>query len=85
LFSRCLSSLPYPLFYRLRPAILFATPTVTSPLNYGEVVRHSAPTSDLFDTTRPTIELPLDKIFMESGKCSEAWPMPVYLSVFFHR
>jgi hypothetical protein len=53
-------------------------------MNYSEVVRHSAPTSDLFDTTRSTIELPLDKIFMESGHCSEAWPMPVYLSVSFH-
>jgi hypothetical protein len=56
-----------------------------SPMNYSEVVRHSAPTSDLFNVTLSTIELPLDKIFMESGHCSEVWPMPVYLSVSFHR
>jgi hypothetical protein len=47
-------------------------------MNYGEGIRHSAPTSDSFDIIRPTIELPLDEILMETGDCSEAWPMPVY-------
>ena len=61
-------------------ALLFPTPTVTNPMNYGEGVRHSSPTSDSFDIIRPTIELPLDKILMETGDCSEAWPMPVYPS-----
>jgi len=59
-------------------ALLFPTPTLTNPMNYGEGVRHSASTSDSFDIIRPTIELPLDEILMETGDCSEAWPMPVY-------
>ena len=50
-------------------------------MNYGEGVRHSAPNSDSFDIVHPTIELPLDEIPMETGDCSEAWPMPVYLPV----
>jgi hypothetical protein len=36
------------------------------------------PSSDSFDITRPTVELPLDEIL---GDCSEAWPMPFYPSV----
>jgi len=59
-------------------ALLFPTPTITNPINYGEGVRHTVPTSDSFDIIRPTIELPLDEILMETGDCSEAWPMPVY-------
>ena len=59
-------------------ALLFPAPSVTNPMNYGEGVRHSAPNSDSFDIVRPTIELPLDEILMETGDCSEAWPMPVY-------
>jgi GATA-binding protein, other eukaryote len=62
-------------------ALLFPTPTVTNAMNYGEGVRHSAPTSDSFDIIRPTIELPLDELLMETGDCSEAWPMPSYPSV----
>ena len=59
-------------------ALLFPTPTVTNPMNYGEGVRHSVPTSDSFDIIRPTIELPLDELLMETGDCSEAWPIPPY-------
>jgi len=59
-------------------ALLFPTPTVTNPMNYGEGVRHTVPTSDSFDIIRPTIELPLDELLMETGDCSEAWPMPAY-------
>ena len=59
-------------------ALLFPTPTVTNPMNYGEGVRHSVPTSDSFDIIRPTIELPLDELLMEPGDCSEAWPIPSY-------
>ena len=60
-------------------ALLFPSPTVTNPMNYGEGVRHSS-TSDSFDIIRPTIELPLDDFLMETGDCSEAWPMPIYPS-----
>lgn len=59
-------------------ALLYPTPTVTNPMNYGEGVRHSIPTSDSFDIVRPTIELPLDELLMEPGDCSESWPIPSY-------
>jgi GATA-binding protein len=59
-------------------ALLFPSPSVANSMNYGEGVRHSGPTSDSFDIIRPTIELPLDEILMETGDCSESWPMPVY-------
>ena len=61
-------------------ALLFPTPTVTNAMNYGEGVRHSFPTSDSFDIVRPTIELPLDELLMETGDCSE-WPIHSYSSV----
>jgi GATA-binding protein len=54
-------------------ALLYPTPTVTNPMNYGEGVRHSFPSNDSFDIVRPTIELPLDELLMEPGDCSEAW------------
>jgi hypothetical protein len=38
-------------------------------------------TSDSFDIIRPTIELLPDEILMETGDCSEVWPIPVYPSV----
>ena len=59
-------------------ALLYPTPTLTNPMNYGEGVRHSGPTSDSFDIMRPTIELPLDELLMESGDCSDGWPIPSY-------
>jgi GATA-binding protein len=59
-------------------ALLYPTPTLTNPMNYGEGVRHSVPTSDSFDIVRPTIELPLDELLMEPGDCSDAWPIPSY-------
>jgi GATA-binding protein, other eukaryote len=62
-------------------ALLFPTPTVTNPMNYGEGVRHTIPTSDSFDIVRPTIELPLDELLMEPGDCSEGWPVPSYAPV----
>ncbi|KAH9034243.1 hypothetical protein EDB85DRAFT_1948456 [Lactarius pseudohatsudake] len=60
-------------------ALLYPTPTVTNPMNYGEGVRHSIPSTDSFDIVRPTIELPLDELLMESGD-SEAWSVPVFAS-----
>jgi hypothetical protein len=57
-------------------ALLYPTPTLTNPMNYGEGVRHSFPSNDSFDIARPTIELPLDELLMESGDCSEAWSVP---------
>jgi GATA-binding protein len=61
-------------------ALLFPTPSASNPVNYGEGVRHSIPTSDSFDIVRPTIELPLDELLMEPGDCSEGWPIPSYSS-----
>ena len=58
--------------------LLFPTPSVINPMNYGEGICHSAPNSDSFDIVHLTIELPLDKILMETSDCSEVWPMPVY-------
>ena len=58
-------------------ALLFPTPTLTNAMNYGEGVRHSGPNSDSFDIIRPTIELPLDELLMETGDCSE-WPIHSY-------
>jgi hypothetical protein len=59
-------------------ALLFPNPSFTNSMNYGEGVRHSFPTSDSFDIIRPTIELPLDELLMETGDCSEAWPIPSF-------
>ena len=59
-------------------ALLYPTPTVTNPMNYGEGVRHSFPSNDSFDIVRPTIELPLDELLMESGDCSDAWSVPAF-------
>jgi GATA-binding protein, other eukaryote len=39
-------------------ALLFPTPSVANPMNYGESVCHSVPTSNSFGIIRPTIELP---------------------------
>ena len=61
-------------------ALLYPTPTVTNPMNYGEGVRHSFPSNDSFDIVRPTIELPLDELLMESGDCSEAWSVSAFAS-----
>ena len=61
-------------------ALLYPTPTVTNPMNYGEGVRHSVPSTDSFDIIRPTIELPLDELLMETGDASEAWSMPAFSS-----
>lgn len=58
-------------------ALLYPTPTVTNPMNYGEGVRHSFPSNDSFDIVRPTIELPLDELLMESD-CSDAWSIPAF-------
>jgi GATA-binding protein, other eukaryote len=48
-------------------AILYPAPTVTNPINYGEGVCPTAPTTDSFDIVRPTIELPLDELLTESS------------------
>jgi len=50
-------------------------------MNYGEDVRHPDPTFDSFDIVRPTIELPLDEILMETGDCSEACTANARLSL----
>ena len=42
-------------------ALLYAAPTLTNPMNYGEGFNPSG-TSDSFSISRPTIELPLDEI-----------------------
>ncbi len=60
-------------------ALLYPTPTVTNPMNYGEGVRHSNPSTDSFDIVRPTIELPLDELLMD-GDCSEVWSVPAFAS-----
>jgi hypothetical protein len=62
-------------------ALLFPSPTVTNPMNYGEGVRHTVPTTDSFDIVRPTIELPLDELLMEPGDCSEAWSVTAFASI----
>ncbi|KAI0245842.1 hypothetical protein BJV78DRAFT_1277357 [Lactifluus subvellereus] len=61
-------------------ALLCPIPTVTNPMNYGEGVRHTVPTTDSFDIVRPTIELPLDELLLEPGDCSEAWSVPAFAS-----
>jgi GATA-binding protein, other eukaryote len=61
-------------------ALLYPTPSVTNPINYGEGVRHTVPTTDSFDIVRPTIELPLDELLTEPGDCSEAWSVPAFAS-----
>lgn len=58
-------------------ALLYPTPTLTNPMNYGEGVRHSFRSNDSFDIVRPTIELPLDELLMESD-CSDAWSIPAF-------
>ncbi|KAF8637749.1 hypothetical protein AX17_002607 [Amanita inopinata Kibby_2008] len=43
-------------------ALLFATPTVTNSMNYGEGLNPSGHNDDGFSIVRPTIELPLDEL-----------------------
>jgi GATA-binding protein, other eukaryote len=61
-------------------ALLYPTPTVTNPMNYGEGVRHTVPTTDSFDIVRPTIELPLDELLMDPADSSEAWSIMAFAS-----
>ncbi|KAG6901552.1 hypothetical protein C0995_010609 [Termitomyces sp. Mi166 len=46
-------------------ALLDATPTVTNSMNYGEGLNPTA-SHDSFSISRPTIELPLDELLLES-------------------
>jgi GATA-binding protein, other eukaryote len=65
-------------------ALLYPTPTLTTSMNYGEGVRHTFPTTDSFDIVRPTIELPLDELLMESSDSSDAWSAIAFVSASSH-
>jgi GATA-binding protein, other eukaryote len=51
-------------------ALLYAAPTLTNPMNYGEGF-HPSGANDSFSISRPTIELPLDEILF--GDESTGW------------
>ena len=55
-------------------ALLYAAPTLTNPMNYGEGF-HPSGANDSFSISRPTIELPLDEILF--GEESTGW-VPSY-------
>ena len=55
-------------------ALLYAAPTLTNPMNYGEGF-HPSGANDSFSISRPTIELPLDEILF--GDESTGW-VPSY-------
>ncbi|KAI0063008.1 hypothetical protein BV25DRAFT_1803048 [Artomyces pyxidatus] len=56
-------------------ALLYPSPTVTNGMSYGEGVRHSASNTDSFSIVRPTIELPLDELLVESSDSPGAWSL----------
>ncbi|KAH7923014.1 hypothetical protein BV22DRAFT_1036849 [Leucogyrophana mollusca] len=55
-------------------ALLYASPTLTTPMNYGEGVSNSS--SQGFSIVRPTIELPLDELLSNVDPTEDAhmWP-----------
>ncbi|GLB44410.1 putative zinc finger binding to DNA consensus sequence [AT]GATA[AG] [Lyophyllum shimeji] len=53
-------------------ALLYPTPTVTTPMNYGEGLNPTA-SHDHFSISRPTIEVPLDELLRNIESNSEAY------------
>ncbi|KAG6908727.1 hypothetical protein DXG01_003572 [Tephrocybe rancida] len=53
-------------------ALLDATPTVTTSMNYGEGLNPPSSSHDSFSISRPTIELPLDELLQNVDSTSEA-------------
>ncbi|KAI0042753.1 hypothetical protein FA95DRAFT_1584339 [Auriscalpium vulgare] len=56
-------------------ALLYPTPTLANGMSYGEDVRHKGSHGDTFSIMRPTIELPLDELLVESGDSPGAWSL----------
>ncbi|THH12446.1 hypothetical protein EW146_g7691 [Bondarzewia mesenterica] len=54
-------------------ALLYPSPTVTNGMNYGEDVRHNNNHSESFSIRRPTIELGLDDLLVDSTDSPGAW------------
>ena len=52
-------------------ALLYPSPTLTTPMSYGEGFNPSGSTNDRFSISRPTIELPLDEILFNDDSNSD--------------
>ncbi|PPQ69700.1 hypothetical protein CVT24_001200 [Panaeolus cyanescens] len=52
-------------------ALLYAAPTLTTSMNYGEGFNPTGTSSDSFSISRPTIELPLDEILFNDETGSD--------------
>lgn len=60
-------------------ALLYAAPTLTNPMNYGEGFNPSG-ANDSFSISRPTIELPLDEILFGDDVAAGWVPTPQVIS-----
>ncbi|KAA1475739.1 hypothetical protein DENSPDRAFT_784052 [Dentipellis sp. KUC8613] len=54
-------------------ALLYPSPSLTNGMSYGEGVRNNNTNSDNFSIIRPTIELPLDELLVESSDSPGPW------------
>lgn len=52
-------------------ALLYAAPTLTTPMTYGEGFAPSGSADDQFRISRPTIEVPLDEILFDDESSSD--------------